>query len=165
MFESLQSRRGCVIHKRLHLCSPFALRIATLTYPLIAFTGARDSLFLLAGQSGEMAFAAICLWRAMTGGFTESRAERVAYGAAGWFLLGRNIHLAGGLVFSDSVRAWYQRSGSLGMENDYLCLARAWGMSIESVGTLMLLVALAIFPTVWWVTRGARSAPFDARCS
>jgi len=153
-----------------------ALGIATLTYPAIAFTGARDALFLLAGQSGEMAFAAICLWRAITGTFqcrqaldqkhrTESRAERIAYGAAGWFLLGKNIHLAGGLVFSESVRAWYQSSGSLGMENDYLRLARAWGMSIESVGTLMLLVALAIFPTVWWVTRSVRSAPIDARCS
>ena len=127
--------------------------VAALLYPLIAFTGMREVFFLLAGQTTEMIFAGIFLWRAMTGGFTSSNAERVAYGAAGWFLLGRNVYLAGGLVFSDSVRAWYQRSGSLGMENDYLRVAKIWGTGVESVGILMLLVALAVFPAVWWVTR------------
>ncbi len=126
------------------------LGVLAVLYPLFAFTGAREFFFLVSGHVGELAFALLCFWRALTGGFTSSRAERALYGACGWFLMGRNVWLAGGLLFSDSVRSWYSGSGSLGMRNDYIRLAEdVMGWSLDSVAFFMLALSLAVLPLAY----------------
>ena len=126
-----------------------ALGAVALAYPVFAFTGVRDAFFLLAGHLSEIAFAGVFFWRALVGGFTQTRAERVAYGACAWYLVLGNIWLAGGLIFSDSVRAWYRGSGSFGLENDYLRLAKSLHVGVGVVAFFMLLVALAALPVAW----------------
>lgn len=126
-----------------------ALGALALVYPLITFTGVRDWIFLLAGHLSEIAFGGVFFWRALVGGFTQSRAERVAYAACAWYFVLSNIWLAGGLIFSESVRQWYRGSGSFGLTNDYLRLANSLHVGVGVVAFLMLLVALAALPVAW----------------
>lgn len=120
-----------------------------LLYPLLAFTGARDWVFLLAGHLSELAIGGVFFWRALVGGFTETRAERVAYAACAWYLVIANIWLAGGLIFSEGVRQWYRGSGSFGLTNDYLRLANSLHVGVGVVAFFMLLVSLAALPVAW----------------
>ncbi len=109
-------------------------------------TGFREVLFLLAGHLGELAFAAFFLWRARTGDGVERRLERALYAGLGWYFVGSNVFLAGGLAFSSAARAAYETNGSFGLENDYLRAARELGLSIGTVGVLMALVSAAVVP-------------------
>ncbi len=132
---------------------------AVLLYPLFAFTGVREGLFLLGGHVAELSFAGIFFWRTLVGGFTDSRAERVAYATVAWFLVGRNVWLAGGLMWSDEVIAWYQRATSFGIPNDYIRLSRdVLGVGLGTVAFFMLLAALAVLPAAWYVSRLRRYA-------
>ena len=131
---------------------------SALLYPLLAFTGARDAFFLVAGHLGELTFTGVFFYRALTGGFTSSNVERGLYSTLAWCLLGHNVWLTGGLLFSDSVRHWYATSGSLGMANDYIRLGGKLGWSTDGVALLMLLVCLAVLPLAIWVASRARAA-------
>ena len=123
-------------------------------YPLIVFTGAREVLFLTSGHLGELAFATIAFHRALCGGFTNSKPERVLYAVVGWYLLGRNLWLTGGLMFDDAARAEYAGTGSFGLTNDYLRLANDHlHVGLEAVAALMFLVALAVLPIAWRLSR------------
>jgi len=134
-----------------------ALAAIAALYPLFAFTGVRDGFFLLAGHLSEIAFGGVFFWRALVGGFTQTRAERVAYGACAWYLVLGNVWLSGGLMFSESVRVWYRGSGSFGLTNDYLMLARSLHVGVGVVAFVMLLVALASLPVAWrFAARTAR---------
>ena len=121
-------------------------------YPVLAFTGAREAAFLFAGHLGELAFATYFLSRAVAGGFTGSPAERTAHAIVGWFLVGRNAWLAGGLLWKESVRDWYADSGSFGLVNDYLRIAReVFGSSISVPAAGTLVVSLLVLPTALWI--------------
>ena len=120
-------------------------------YPCIAFTGAREAAFLFAGHLGELAFATHFLSRAVSGGFTGSAAERATHAMVGWFLVGRNAWLAGGLLWKESVRDGYADSGSFGLVNDYLRIAReVFGSSIAVPATAMLVASLLALPAALW---------------
>ena len=124
-----------------------AVGIGLALYPLLALTDAREILHLLGGHLGELVFAGIFFYRALSGGFTESIAERVTYAVCAWFLLGRNLVLSFGLMTSESARAHYAGNGSFGLTNDYIRVARDhlhW--SLEGVAGLMLLCSIATLP-------------------
>jgi hypothetical protein len=121
---------------------------------VLALSGARDVLHLLAGHAGELAFATLALWKALDGGFTDSKAERALYSTVGWFLLGKNAVLCWGLMRSEAARADYMTSGSFGFTNDYLRLAEDhlfW--RLESVALLMLVATLAVLPLAFGLWR------------
>ena len=127
------------------------LPVAAVLYPLFAFTGLKELLFLVGGHVGELVFGAVCLHRCLHGGFSESRLERGLYGTVGWFLIGSNVLLAGGLMFSASRKALYASNGSFGLKNDYLRLAEdVLGMPLEAIACGMGLVAL-VTPLVAFV--------------
>ena len=123
-----------------------ALGFAAAVYPLLAFVEpVRETVFLLGGHLGELAFATLCLARAWTGGFTHHSLERGAYSMLGWLLVGRNVGLCWGLATSAAARAEYRGNGSYGLTNDYIRLAEdVWGWSLPQVAVLMLVVALAV---------------------
>jgi hypothetical protein len=137
-----------------------ALGIVGVVYPLLAFTGAKECLHLLAGHGGELAFATLALWKTLDGGFTESRLERGLYGTVGWYLLGSNARLCLGLMFSASNREDYAGNGSFGLTNDMIRAAEdVLGWRLQSVALLMLLVALAVLPvaiSLWRVSSRQR---------
>jgi hypothetical protein len=132
-----------------------------LLYPVFAFTGLREAVFLLGGHVGELVFATIFFWRAFITGFARSTAERIAYSTAAWFLLGRNLWLSGGLIFDEGVRSWYRSSGSFGLTNDYIRLAQnVLKVDLGVVAGFMLLVSLTVLPVAWILSRPVRRGDF-----
>lgn len=116
-------------------------------YPALAFTGARELLHLLAGHGAELAFATLCLWKVLDGGFTHTRSERALYGTVGWYLLGKNAFLCLGLMTSEGSRAWYAENGSFGMTNDLIRVAEdLLDWRLQAVAALMLVAALLVLP-------------------
>ena len=133
---------------------------ALLAYPVLAFTGAREALFLAGGHLGELVFATVFLVQATAGGFTDSPAERAAHSMLGWYFVGNNAWLCRGLLWSDQARATYASNGSFGLENDYARLARdVLHVPLSAVAGGMLLLALATVPIA--VVLGRRIAAAD----
>jgi hypothetical protein len=141
-----------------------AVVLVVVPYLLFALTPLKDTLFLLAGHGGELLIAAIFLRRALTGGLTSSPVERGLYGTVGWFLVGKNVVLTVGLLFSDGARRAYEGNGSFGMRNDYLRLVdEGMGLPLPLIALGMTLVALGTVPAALFVGRltggrGDRSA-------
>lgn len=124
-----------------------ALALVAIIYPAIAFTDAKELVHLAAGHGGELVFATLCLWKALDGGFTESRTERALYGTVGWYLLGRNLFLFVGLARSAAARAEYQSSGSFGLTNDFIRIAEdVLDWRLESVAVLMVIASVLVLP-------------------
>ena len=118
-----------------------------LVHGLLCFTTAREILHLVGGHLCEFGFACMCLFRALSGGYTSSRAERGLWGTLGWFLLGKNLWLCFGLVTSGGARALYHENGSFGLVNDYIRLADdVLGWQLQTVAGLMGFVGLCVLP-------------------
>lgn len=144
-------------HLRHNRAAVWAPGIATVLYPVIAFTGAKEFLFLVAGHGGELAMATVCLWRALTGGFTHNPLERGLYSVLGWYLVGSNVWLTGSLATSPAAREWYAGSGSFGLTNDYIRLAEdVLGQGLPTVAAMMLLVSLLPVPLSFLIWRLSR---------
>ncbi len=134
-----------------------AIAVFVAAYGLLAFTPLRELAFLLAGHGGELAFATLCLWKALDGGFTQSRAERLAYSVLGWFLAGKNLLLFAGLATRASSRAHYAENGSFGLTNDLIRVAEeVLGWRLESVAWLGVPCALAVGPAAFALWRLSR---------
>jgi len=130
-----------------------------LVHLFLCFTSAREVLHLLAGHLAEFSFSCMCLFRALSGGFTSSRAERALHGTLGWFLLGRNVWLCWGLVTSSGARALYQTNGSFGLTNDYIRLADdVLGWQLQTVAGGMLLVGALVLPAAFVLWRSYERA-------
>jgi hypothetical protein len=136
VFASWRSRRFRVL----------ATTGLVLWVPTTFSEGFREVAFLLGGHVGEIAFAWFFLRRARTGDGVERGLERPLYAGLGWYFVGSNVLLAGGLVVSAAARAAYASNGSFGMENDYLRVARELGVSIGAVGVFMALATMAVVP-------------------
>jgi hypothetical protein len=129
---------------------------ALLLYPLLAFTSAREVVFLLAGHLGELVFATVLLVQAVDGGLSGEPLERAAHSMVGWFLVGSNAWLCGGLMFSETARAGYGTSGSFGLENDLLRLANeAVPLSLGTIAGTILLLSLCVAPVALALGRRA----------
>lgn len=134
-----------------------ALALALLVlYPVIALTAVREGLFLLAGHLGELTFATLFVVRGLDGGFTGSFAERCAHAGVAAYLVGRNAHLALGLLTSETAREAYGESGSFGLVNDLLRFSReVLGTSSLAPGALTVLAACLV-PVVVALVRASR---------
>ena len=122
--------------------------VGAVLLPLIAWNEwARDTAITMGGHLGELTFAGVALWRARTGGFTSSAAERTLYGCVGWYLVGSNALLCAGLIWDARAREDYAGSGSYGLTNDYIRAAEDYlDWQLGSVAGVMLVVAFAVFP-------------------
>jgi len=139
---TLRARRGLAI----------AFAIAAVVQPMLAFTQGKEVLFLLGGHLGELGMATVCIWRTLCGGFTENSLERVLYSILGWYLVGSNVALCAGLMFSQAARLHYAGNGSFGLTNDYLRVANdVLGTSLGTVAFGMLLIALIPVPLAWFL--------------
>ncbi len=140
-------------HLRHHRAALGALCIAMALYPAFAFTDAKEFLFLVGGHGGELAMATVCLWRALTGGFTHNPLERGLYSVLGWYLMGSNVWLCGSLATSAAARGSYAGNGSYGLTNDYIRLADVLGWGLPQVAAMMLVVSLLPLPLSWLIWR------------
>jgi hypothetical protein len=131
-----------------------ALALIATIYPLIALTGVKELLHLLAGHAGELAFATLALWKTLDGGFTNSRLERALYGTVGWFLVGKNAFLCFGLMTQQSARDHYHQSGSFGLQNDLIRVANdVLGWPLQGVAFCMLVACVMVLPAAILVWR------------
>jgi hypothetical protein len=137
-----------------------AIGLVLVVYPAVALTGVKEFFFLVGGHGTELLFATLCLWKALDGGFTESRLERALYGTVGWYLLGKNAFMCIGLARSASARSEYQSNGSFGLTNDYIRLAEdVLNWRLESVAILMLVACILVLPAAigfWRLTAALR---------
>jgi hypothetical protein len=139
-----------------------ALASVAALYPLVAFSGAKELLHLLAGHGAEIAFATLCLWKALDGGFTNSRLERALHGTLGWYLLGKNASLCWGLMHSARARSHYRTNGSFGLTNDYIRVAEdVLGCRLPTVAFGMLALCVLVFPAAWALWRLSSRARRD----
>ena len=124
-----------------------ALGLVVTLYPALALTDLKELVHLIAGHAGELAFATLCLWKTLDGGFTESKLERALYGMLGWYLLGRNVILCWGLMTSATARAHYDENGSFGLTNDLIRVAEdVLHCPLQGVAFCMLLACLMVLP-------------------
>lgn len=126
---------------------PLAIALGALgiAYPLLLFTALGDVLFLAGGHLGELAMAAVCLWRAATEDACHHDGERAAYAMLGWYLIGDNVKLSFGLAFSESARQAYAANGSFGLTNDYIRIATEHlGTGVGTVGLISGMAALVV---------------------
>lgn len=128
---------------------------AVVLYPLLAFTGAREAIHLLAGHLGEIVFATIFFHRALAGGFSGSAAERPLYAALAWYWSAGAFLLGGGLLVSASARAAYAANRSFGLVNDLERLAGLTGLPLGAFAFLLMLLALMPLPLAWLLSRPA----------
>lgn len=120
--------------------------LLALCYPWLAFSDAKEWLFLLGGHGGEMVIATIFLWRSMIPSHKVRQEERTLYAALGWYLWFQNLVMNWNLVVSDQSRAWYLENGSFGLENDFVRLADTFGWSLPFTAGVMLVVFLLVPP-------------------
>lgn len=141
-----------------------ALVVVAIVQPTLAFTHAKDLVFLLSGHGGELAFATLALWKTLDGGFTSSKLERALYGTVGWYLAGKNVFLCVGLMTSAGSRAHYASNGSFGMTNDYIRAAEdVLGWRLETVALWMLVASVATIPAAIALWRARLVGPRLAR--
>ena len=81
-----------------------AVGVLAVGYPLIAFTGLREILFLAAGHAGEIALAGVFLSRSISGHQSRFPAERTLYATVGWAIALDNGRLTLGLMTSEARR-------------------------------------------------------------
>jgi hypothetical protein len=123
------------------------LVVAIVLYPLFAFTQGWRLLFFLGGHGTELAFAGICFFRAWTGGFTSTPAERTAYATCGWYCFCTNLAFHFKLMSSRGFQVRYASGGSFGLTNDYIRVATDFlGCSVSTVALLMLVVNIILVP-------------------
>lgn len=148
---------GLAWWQRRHPWRAGSLAAAAVALLLLLATGGRELAFLLGGHLGELAFATLAFHRCLHGGFTESRAERAAYGAVGWYLMGSSVALCLGLVRSAAARAAYGENGSLGLTNDLIRVAEdVLGWPLRGVALLVLAASFLPLPlgAAWaWCSR------------
>lgn len=131
---------------------------AAALYPLLAYTGFKEVAHLSAGHLGELLFATIFFWRALSGGFVNSEIERPVYAMLGWFWMGGNLFLFGSLALSEASRQWYYINGSFGMRNDFICLAEDFfHLPLEAVCVPMIVISLLPLPVALLWNRLSRS--------
>jgi hypothetical protein len=131
-----------------------AIGLVVTLYPLLALTGLKELVHLCAGHLGELAFATLCLWKTLDGGFTESKLERALYGTLGWYLLGRNVILCWGLMTSDAARERYDENGSFGLTNDLIRVAQdVLHCPLQRVAFFMLAACVLVLPAALLVWR------------
>jgi hypothetical protein len=142
------SLAACAFALRKRPVARVFLALAVLSYPLLAFSQIpRELMHLLGGHLAELAFATVCFWRTLSGGFSKSKTERTLYAILGWHILGTNLWLTFGLMTDSAARAHYSGNGSFGLSNDYIRVAEdllSW--SLPSVAGLMFVLGLLVLP-------------------
>jgi hypothetical protein len=94
----------------------------------------------------------IFFWRAHTGYFIQSQADRTANYFAALYLAIDNICLTAGILFVPSLRAYYYTNASFGLTNDYIRLADQWFSStLWPVAAVMLLLSLLCLPAAFFI--------------
>lgn len=109
-------------------------------------------LYYSAGHGFELLFAAIFLFRGLTGWGCQNELERPLSCFLGVFMLIHELRFAWGLVFDSVQRAEYQ-IGKAGLISDLIRVQWIFYWKLESVARLLVVVTLATLPATILVAR------------
>lgn len=127
-------------------------------YPFVAFTSLHVRMIDLGGHAAEVVMAAVFLVRV----FHDERKvwERAVYSLLGWFLWERNAVMFTRLMFDEEYKGLYYTFSTTGGDNDLVKVAKAYGVSLESVAFFCLMVTLAV-PAWALFHKWQRSSPLQ----
>ncbi|MBK5254672.1 MAG: hypothetical protein JJE39_01425 [Vicinamibacteria bacterium] len=128
---------------------------------LIALAGAAVGYFLmyngtgevlaitLGGHGGEIAFAALFLYRGLTGWGCKVEAERPLYAFLAFMILFAGIRLGNSLLGPTIERTWYLQ-GKGGIDNDLVTGAQILSWRLEGMARFLMAVELLAIPAAFW---------------
>ncbi len=130
-----------------------ALAGAGASYVLLLSTGGDAALILMMGHGAELLFAALFLFRALTGSGCQLAAERPLYAWIGLHIVLFDLRFAHGLITSAAERASYGAAKGGGHWMDFSRLADLWGLPLEAVAGGFAALCLAPIPCAFLAAR------------
>ncbi len=124
------------------------LAVVAVGYSLAAFTSIHEIISLFMGHGFELIFAAIFLYRAISGSAIILAVERPLYGFLGMFIEFRDIHFAYRLMTSRDYRADYEAAKGGGHWMDFSRIAEEYLQVDLSVVAGFFLICCLIPPVV-----------------
>jgi hypothetical protein len=122
-------------------------------YTLVALTPLHEQLIGFMGHGTELIFAAIFLYRALSGSAVRLPVERPLYAFVGWFILASDVRFALGLIWNPAERQLYADAKGGGDWMDFSQIARFFGAELEAVAGIFCVMALLVVPATWAVYR------------
>lgn len=123
---------------------------------VLFFGGAREAwLISVMGHGGEIAFAGLFLYRALTGWGVRVAAERPLYAFLAFYILFRDLSFAWALAGSAYQRSVYQE-GKGGLDHDFVTAGAIMGWTLAGVARAFAVAVLGVLPLTWWAAAARR---------
>ncbi|MHC4820562.1 MAG: hypothetical protein ACYTDX_02435 [Planctomycetota bacterium] len=137
-----------------HRKSLVAVIVGFALWWLFAHSGLRSDWISFMGHGTELVIATVFLYRALSGASILDEQERPLYAALGTFITVWDGWWALQLIVDESARSQYMAGKGNIHANDFVLLARSWGVDLSFVAFLFMLCCLlppviagALF---WW---------------
>lgn len=136
---------GFVLLYRRNIVTVVTLCVTIALYALLAHTVLGQVAISFLGHGFELIFAAVFLYRALSGSAIVNPAERPLYAAVSAFVFLYDIVFAAKLVFSGNERYWYTmgKDGRGLHAHDFVKIAQDLGLPLEAVAFVFLLCCFA----------------------
>ncbi|MGA1823683.1 MAG: hypothetical protein ACMUIP_03390 [bacterium] len=118
-----------------------------LLYSLIAFTRAHEILILFMGHGMELIFAAIFIYRAISGSAIKVSAERPLYAFVGFFTQFCNINFAYKLLKDSEFRTMYEMGKGGFLANDFVRIAQDY-LQVKLNSIIKFFLFLSFLPPI-----------------
>jgi hypothetical protein len=129
----------------------------TLLYTILALSNWHDCLILFMGHGGELIFAGIFGYRAMSGFGCRYEVERLLYAMLAFFTVLTNLELAWLLVFNAERRSLYEEGKGGLLDNDFVRIANEYfGVDLTVVMIFFALICILTIVLTWGVYRYRR---------
>lgn len=134
--------------------------IAGAVYALFAFTNAHEPLIVFMGHGGELIFAGLFIYRAISGSACRIAMERPVYSFCGFFILFHDIAFALKLINDFEARVEYEEAKGGGHWMDFSRLAEEFfHTELQTVAWVFLLLCLLPVPLAFFLHRKREPVP------
>ena len=120
----------------------------------LAFNERHNALIAFMGYGAEIILAVFCMARAILKLTLYGVVERYLNMIFGLFVMGSNIALLGGLIYSDVIRDAYSHQKGEELAGDFDQIASMLAVTVQTVakgaGAYMVFMAVFGFVAVWW---------------
>ena len=159
-----------------YLCRPDGVLFNNERYPLLgvaialtllhlslAFNDGHEVMISFMGYGAEIILGVFCIARAILGLTLYGTVERYLNMVFGLFVIGTNVALLSGLIYSDIIRSAYSLQKGGEMMGDFDKIAETLDITVQSVarGSLSYMVVMLIIGIagIWWWKAKITSAP------
>lgn len=149
--SALMLMGAITLYKNLHIVPAFVLGGLIPVHAALALTGAHDIVLSFMGHAAEMVIAVFCLMRAVLGHTAGGAAERWLNMIFGFYLVGRNLILSGGILFSDVARIAYSMQKGEHNFGDFSRMAEALDVSITVISSFSIVFLVVLMALGGWI--------------